>query len=55
MRQALRLVTVRDFTILYRFLPRLDDVTIDRAVGETVLQRSGALVSASMRRVKKNS
>jgi hypothetical protein len=36
LRQALGLVSVPDFTTLYRFLQRLDDVTIDRAVGETV-------------------
>src|SRR5271169_1820374 len=32
-RQALGLGSVPDFTTLYRFLQRLDDVTIDRAVG----------------------
>ena len=31
-----------DFTTLYRFLQRLDDVTIDRAVGETVRRLRGA-------------
>jgi hypothetical protein len=36
LRQALGLVSVPDFTTLYRFLQRLDDQTIDRAVGETV-------------------
>src|SRR6266446_10572053 len=36
LRQALGLASVPDFTTLYRFLRRLDDVTIDRAVGETV-------------------
>ena len=36
LRQALGLVSVPDFTTLYRFLQRLDEVTIDRAVGETV-------------------
>jgi len=36
LRQALGLSSVPDFTTLYRFLQRLDDVTIDRAVGETV-------------------
>src|ERR1700690_1164383 len=30
------LTSVPDFTTLYRFLKRLDDTTIDRAVGETV-------------------
>jgi hypothetical protein len=34
--QVLGLVSVPDFTTLYRFLQRLDDQTIDRAVGETV-------------------
>jgi hypothetical protein len=41
LRQALRLVSVPDFTTLYRFLQRLDEVTIDRAVGETVRQLRG--------------
>ena len=41
MRQALGLVSVPDFTTLYRFLQRLDEVTIDRAVGETVRQLRG--------------
>src|SRR5579863_4608824 len=36
LRQVLGLVSVPDFTTLYRFLQRLDDQTIDRAVGETV-------------------
>src|SRR5579863_7691560 len=36
LRQALGLTSVPDFTTLYRFLRRLDDTTIDRAVGETV-------------------
>jgi hypothetical protein len=36
LRQALGLRSVPDFTTLYRFLRRLDDVTIDRAIGETV-------------------
>ncbi|MFZ0319091.1 MAG: hypothetical protein WAL56_08195 [Candidatus Sulfotelmatobacter sp.] len=39
--QALGLSSVPDFTILYRFLQRLDDVTIDRAVGETVRRLRG--------------
>src|SRR6202161_2723554 len=39
LRQALRLVSVPEFTTLYRFLQRLDEVTIDRAVGETVPPR----------------
>jgi hypothetical protein len=34
LRQALGLVRVPDFTTLYRFLQCLDDVTIDRAVGD---------------------
>ena len=32
-----------DFTALYRFLQRLDDQTIDRAVGETVRRLRGSL------------
>ena len=36
LRQTLGLVRVPDFTTLYRFLQRLDDQVIDRAVGETV-------------------
>jgi hypothetical protein len=36
LRQALGLSRVPDFTTLYRFLQRLDEPTIDRAVGETV-------------------
>src|ERR1700691_242008 len=35
LRQALGLVSVRDFTALYRFLQRLDGQTFDRAVGQT--------------------
>ena len=35
LRQVLGLASVPDFTTLYRFLQRLDDQTIDRAVGET--------------------
>src|SRR6202008_1776836 len=42
LRQILGLVSVPDFTTLYRFLQRLDDVTIDQAVGETVRQLRGA-------------
>ena len=42
LRQALGLVSVPDFTTLYRFLQRLDDITIDRAVGETVRRLRGA-------------
>lgn len=41
LRQALGLVSVPDFTTLYRFLERLDDQTIDRAVGETVRRLRG--------------
>ena len=41
LRQALGLKSVPDFTTLYRFLQRLDDVTIDRAVGETVRRLRG--------------
>jgi hypothetical protein len=41
LRQALGLASVPDFTTLYRFLQRLDDETIDRAVGETVRRLRG--------------
>jgi hypothetical protein len=41
LRQTLGLSSVPDFTTLYRFLQRLDDATIDRAVGETVRQLRG--------------
>jgi len=41
LRQALGLGSVPDFTTLYRFLERLDDGTIDRAVGETVRRLRG--------------
>src|SRR5580658_3774636 len=41
LRQALGLGSVPDFTTLYRFLQRLDDVTIDRAVGETMRRLRG--------------
>jgi hypothetical protein len=41
LRQTLGLGSVPDFTTLYRFLQRLDDVTIDRAVGETVRRLRG--------------
>jgi hypothetical protein len=41
LRQVLGLVSVPDFTTLYRFLQRLDDATIDRAVGETVRRLRG--------------
>lgn len=42
LRQTLGLVSVPDFTTLYRFLQRLDDQTIDRAVGETVRRLRGS-------------
>jgi hypothetical protein len=55
--QALGLTSVPDFTTLYRFLQRLDDQTIDQAVGETVRRLRGTRrkadgepVSASTRR-----
>jgi hypothetical protein len=41
LRQALGLRSVPDFTTLYRFLQRLDDVTMDRAVDETVRRLRG--------------
>ena len=41
LRQALGLGRVPDFTTLYRFLQRLDDPVIDRAVGETVRRLRG--------------
>jgi hypothetical protein len=41
LRQALGLESVPDFTTLYRFLQRLDDVTIERAGGETVRRLRG--------------
>jgi Transposase domain (DUF772) len=41
LRQALGLASVPDFTTLYRFLQRLDDGTIDQAVGETVRRLHG--------------
>ena len=41
LRQPLGLRRVPDFTTLYRFLERLDDQTIDRAVGETVRRMGG--------------
>jgi hypothetical protein len=43
LRQVLGLVSAPDFTTLYRFLQRLDDQTIDRAVGETVRRLRGSL------------
>jgi len=41
LRQVLGLVSVPDFTTLYRFLQRLEDQSIDRAVGETVRRLRG--------------
>src|SRR6202049_2313493 len=49
LRQALGLVSVPDFTTLYRFLQRLDDQTIDRAVGETVRRLRGSCRKARRR------
>ncbi len=43
LRQVLGLGRVPDFTTLYRFLQRLDDQTIDRAVDETVRRLRGSL------------
>jgi hypothetical protein len=43
LRQVWGLGSVPDFTTLYRFLQRLDDQTIDRAVGETVHRLRGWL------------
>ena len=43
LRQTLGLTSVPDFTTLYRFLQRLDDQVIDRAVGETVRRLRGSL------------
>jgi hypothetical protein len=42
LRQVLGLTRVPDFTTLYRFFERVDDVTIDRAVGETMRRLRGA-------------
>jgi hypothetical protein len=42
LRQTLGLGSVPDFTTLYRFLKRLDDQTIDHAIGETVRRLRGA-------------
>src|SRR5215467_3345612 len=41
LRQALGLTSVPDFTTLYRFLQRLDEAAIDRAVGETARRMRG--------------
>lgn len=43
LRQTLGLTSVPDFTTLYRFLQRLNEQTIDQAVGETVRRLRGAL------------
>jgi Transposase DDE domain/Transposase domain (DUF772) len=43
LRQVLGLGSVPDFTTLYRFLQRLDDQTMDRAVGETVRRLRASL------------
>jgi hypothetical protein len=43
LRQTLGLSRVPDFTTLYRFLQRLDEQTIHRAVGETVRRMRGSL------------
>jgi hypothetical protein len=42
LRQTLGLSSVPDFTTVYRFLQRLDERTIDRAVGETVRRMHGS-------------
>jgi len=49
LRQVLSLVSVPDFTTLDRFLERLDDQTIDQAVGETVRQLRGSLLQGRKR------
>jgi hypothetical protein len=49
LRQALGLASVPDFTTLYRFLQRLDDSTIDQAVGQTVHRLRGARKTARRR------
>jgi len=41
LRQVLGLVSVPDFTTLYRFLQRLEEQAVDRAVGETVRRLRG--------------
>jgi ATPase family associated with various cellular activities (AAA)/Transposase domain (DUF772) len=41
LRQTLGLSRVPDFTTLYRFLKRLEDLALDRAVGETVRRMRG--------------
>jgi hypothetical protein len=41
LRQRSGLSSVPDFTTLYRFLERLDDQTLDRAVGETARRMRG--------------
>jgi hypothetical protein len=42
LRRVLKLGSVPDYTTLYRFLKRLDDKNIDRAVGETVPRLRGS-------------
>jgi len=42
LRQTLGLTSVPDFTTLYRFLQRLNEQTIEQAVGETVRRLRGA-------------
>jgi hypothetical protein len=49
LRQALGLASGPDFTTLYRFLLRWDDVTIDRAVGETLRRLRGTRRKARRR------
>ena len=49
LRQVLGLASAPDFTTLYRFLQRLDDQTIDRAVGETVRRLRGSLCQGRKR------
>src|SRR5229473_8085030 len=44
LRAALKLREVPDYTTLYRFLRRLDDVTVDRGLRETVRRWHGALL-----------
>lgn len=43
LRKVLRRVSVPDFKTLYRFLQRLNEQTIDRAVGETLRRLRGSL------------
>jgi hypothetical protein len=51
LREALRLTQTPDYTTLYRFLQRLEDDSIDRALGETVRRlrrRRSARVTAGV-------